>query len=78
MNSSLREGFFSRKPAPIFGEAIFIARLASMKDCFIVPPLNDDGNKIFGKQVQQQISKPVPAILSANAACALTRFYQKN
>ncbi|MDQ0638956.1 hypothetical protein QF042_002521 [Pedobacter sp. W3I1] len=40
--SSLREGFFSRQPAPIFGEAIFMARITSMKDCFVVPPRNDD------------------------------------
>ena len=40
--SSLREGFFSRQPATIFGEAIFIARITSMIDCFVVPPRNYD------------------------------------
>jgi hypothetical protein len=38
----MREGFFSRQPTPIFGEAIFIARITSMIDCFVVPPRNDD------------------------------------
>jgi hypothetical protein len=32
---------------------------------------------VFGKQVQQQIFKSVPAILSANAACALLQFLHK-
>ena len=45
--NELIEGFFSQQPAPIFGEAIFIARITSMIDCFVVPPRNDDLWQIY-------------------------------
>ncbi|MDQ0964821.1 hypothetical protein QFZ20_000224 [Flavobacterium sp. W4I14] len=35
VESSLREGFSA-------DEAIFTARIVDMKDCFVVPPRNDD------------------------------------
>jgi hypothetical protein len=46
--SSLREGFLADK-------AIFTARINSMKDCFVVPPRNDD-HSIGGCQSQRSQS----------------------
>jgi hypothetical protein len=45
--SSLREGFSA-------DEAIFIAEIASMKDCFVVPPRNDD---LILESVNDRLSK---------------------
>jgi hypothetical protein len=53
--SSLREGFSADSLSRPFGKAIFMARIASMKDCFV--PRNDDLSfeSINSSGVEQQI-----------------------
>ena len=40
--NELNRRLFQQTACPDLGEAIFIARITSMIDCFVVPPRNDD------------------------------------
>jgi len=53
--SSLRERLFQPTACPDFGEAIFLARIASRKDCFVVPPRNDDFSLDLSMVAQRRI-----------------------